>query len=121
VFSKTLTEYGHLLVDDQIITVAGRLNKRDDQPASFSAQRISVPENLDARIPEIVISLPTGFTPEKLEKLKAIIAEFPGPSPCKVKLTGGKVFDLGDTGRLDFEKALAPLRLTFGSNAVKII
>ena len=121
VFSKTLTEYGHLLVDDQIITVAGRLNKRDDQPASFSAQRISVPENLDARIPEIIISLPTGFTPEKIEKLKAIIAEFPGPSPCKVKLTGGKVFDLGDTGRLDFEKALAPLRLTFGSNAVKII
>ena len=57
VFSKTLTEYGHMLVDDQIITVAGRLNKRDNQPASFSAQRISVPENLDARIPEIIISL----------------------------------------------------------------
>jgi hypothetical protein len=110
-----------MLVDDQIITVAGRLNKRDEQPASFSAQRISVPENLDARIPEIIISLPTGFTPEKIEKLKAIIAEFPGPSPCKVKLTGGKVFDLGAAGQLDFEKALAPLRLTFGSNAVKII
>jgi hypothetical protein len=45
-----------------VVTVLGRLNKRDDAPASFSAQRIVVPHNLHERIPEILISLPAGFT-----------------------------------------------------------
>jgi DNA polymerase III subunit alpha len=121
VFAKTLAEFGHLLSDDLVVTVSGRLNKREDAPASFSAQRIVVPENLHERIPEVVLSLPTGFTAEKLEMLKSIIAEFPGLSPCKVRLAGGKIFDLGPTGLLDFEKAVGPLRLTFGTSAVKII
>lgn len=121
VFAKVLAEFGHLLENDLIITITGRLNQRDDAPPSFSAQRIAVPENLDARIPEVMLSLPSGFDAEKLDKLKAIIHEFPGDSPCKVKLAGGKIFDLGPSGLVDFEKAIAPLRLTFGSNAVKII
>jgi hypothetical protein len=53
--------------------------------------------------------------------LKSIIAEFPGPSPCKVRLAGGKIFDLGPSGYIDFEKAVGPLRLTFGTSAVKIV
>ena len=121
VFAKVLGEYGHLLSDDLVVTVTGRLNQRDDAPPSFSAQRVSVPENLGDKIAEVELSLPSGFTEEKLERLKAIIAEFPGTSPCKVKLAGGKVFDLGPSGLVDFEKALGPLRVTFGSNAVKII
>jgi DNA polymerase-3 subunit alpha len=121
VFAKVLAEYGHLLSDDLVVTITGRLNQRDDAPPSFSAQRISVPENLGDKIAEVELSLPSGFTAEKLERLKAIIAEFPGTSPCKVKLAGGKVFDLGPSGLVDFEKALGPLRVTFGSNAVKII
>jgi len=120
VFSKTLTEYGHLLADDLIVTVLGRLNKRDDGPSSFSAQRISVPENLYDRIPVVMLSLPTGFTAEKLDVLKRIIAEFPGQSPCKVELTGGKAFDLGPAGLVDFEKAVGPLRVAFGINSIKI-
>jgi DNA polymerase-3 subunit alpha len=121
VFAKTLAEFGHLLDNDLVVTVLGRLNKRDDAPASFSAQRIVVPQNLHAKIPEILISLPAGFTAEKLESLKDIIAEFPGQSPCKVQLAGGKMFDLGPSALVDFEKALAPLRLAFGSNAVEIV
>ena len=121
VFAKTLAEFGHLLSDDIVVTVTGRLNKRDDAPPSFSANRIVVPENLGERIPEVVLSLPAGFTAEKLDDLKGIIAEFPGRSPVKVKLAGGKVFDLGPSGFVDFEKAVGPLRLTFGSNSVKIV
>ncbi|MFY8239072.1 MAG: DNA polymerase III subunit alpha [Ilumatobacteraceae bacterium] len=121
VFAKVLAEFGHLLENDLIITITGRLNQRDDAPPSFSAQRIAVPENLDARVPEVMLSLPSGFDADKLDKLKAIIHEFPGESPCKVKLSGGKIFDLGPSGLVDFEKAIAPLRLAFGSNAVKII
>ena len=121
VFAKTLAEFGHLLADDLVVTVTGRLNNRDDAPPSFSANRIVVPENLGDRVPEVVLSLPAGFTAEKLETLKSIIGEFPGQSPVKVKLAGGKVFDLGPSGLVDFEKSVGPLRLTFGSNSVKIV
>ena len=121
VFAKTLAEFGHLLADDQVVTVFGRVNRRDDAPLSFSATRIVVPENLDQRTPEILILLPAGFTPEKLETLKGIIADFPGVSPVKIQLAGGKVFDLGPKGLVDYDKAVAPLRLAFGSSAVKIV
>ena len=110
VFAKVLAEFGHLLANDLVVTVTGRLNKREDNPASFSAQRIVVPQNLDQRIPEIVLSLPAGFTAEKLDTLKTIISEFPGMSPpgnriymdnrgnsrantcCKARLLGRAVF-----------------------------
>ena len=70
VFAKVLAEFGHLLDNDQIVTVSGRLNKRDDAPASFSAQKIVVPQNLHNKIPEILISLPAGFSSDKLDSLK---------------------------------------------------
>jgi DNA polymerase-3 subunit alpha len=121
VFAKTLAEFGHLLENDLVVTVTGRLNVREDAPPSFSANRIVVPENLGQRIPEVLIALPSGFSGEKVEALKAIIREFPGTSPVKVKLAGGKIFDLGPTGLIDFEKAVGPLRLAFGTNSVKIV
>ncbi len=120
VFAKVLAEFGHLLANDLVVTVTGRLNKREDNPASFSAQRIVVPQNLDQRIPEIVLSLPAGFTAEKLDTLKTIISEFPGMSPIRIQLPSGKMFDLGGSALVDIEKAVAPLRLTFGSGSVKI-
>jgi len=120
VFAKVLAEFGHLLANDLVVTVTGRLNKREDNPASFSAQRIVVPQNLDQRIPEIVLSLPAGFTAEKLDTLKTIISEFPGMSPIRIQLPSGKMFDLGGSALVDMEKAVAPLRLTFGSGSVKI-
>ena len=119
VFARTLAEFGHLLADDIIVTVTGRLNVRDDAPLSLAAQRISVPENLHLRVPEVLISLPAGFNADKLEALKVILSEFPGASPCKVRLPAGKVFDLGSA--VDFEKAVGPLRLNFGINAVEIV
>ena len=121
VFAKTLAEFGHLLENDLVVTVTGRLNVREDAPPSFSANRIVVPENLGQRIPEVLIALPSGFSGEKVEALKSIISEFPGSSPVKVKLAGGKIFDLGPTGLIDFEKAVGPLRLAFGTNSVKIV
>ena len=68
-----------------------------------------------------MLSLPTGFTAGKLETLKGIIAEFPGVSPVRIQLVGGKMFDLGPGGLVDMDKAVGPLRLTFGSQSVKII
>jgi len=121
VFAKTLAEHGHLLADDTVVTVTGRLNKRDEGPSNFVAQKITAPTNLRDHVPEVVLVLPSGFTSEKLETLKSIIAEFPGASPCKVRLAGGKTFDLGPRGLVDYEKAVGPLRVAFGSSAVSVV
>jgi len=121
VFSKSLAEYGHLLADDTVVTVMGRLNKRDEGPSRFVAHKITAPSNLHEHVPDVILSLPSGFAPDKLETLKAIIAEFPGASPCKVRLAGGKTFDLGPRCLVDFEKAVGPLRVAFGSGSVSVV
>jgi hypothetical protein len=41
-------------------------------------------------------------------------------SPIRIQLPSGKMFDLGGSALVDMEKAVAPLRLTFGSGSVKI-
>ena len=47
VFPRTLMEHGHKLLDDQIVTVKGRLDKRDESRVGFMAQDIQVVEHLD--------------------------------------------------------------------------
>ena len=121
VFARTLAEFGALLADDAIVVVTGRVNRRDDAPPSLMAQRIIAPGNLEQRAPEIVLGLPAAFPAEMLESLKSILADFPGESPVRIRLAGGKMFDLGQEGRVDVEKALGPLRIAFGMNAVSII
>ena len=41
VFPRTFADYGHLLEDDRIVIIRGRVNKRDDQP-KLMAQTIEV-------------------------------------------------------------------------------
>ena len=118
VFARTLTQYGHLLADDIVVTVKGRL-RHDESRLNFSAQHITVIENLDETIPSVVVSLPSGFTDENLAIIKEVIAEYPGPSPVMIGLSSGRVFDTGQT--VDFNKAIGPLRVNFGSSAVKLV
>ena len=120
VFARTLTQYGHLLSDDVIVTVEGRLNKNDER-TSFTAQRIVLVEDLDQKIPEVVVTLPSGLTPENLAVLKEIITEYPGQSPLMIALTSGRVFDTGAGFLVDVDKVIGPLRVHFGANAVKIV
>ena len=119
VFAKTLTQYGHLLDDDVIVIVDGRLN-RSDERTNFTAQKIRVVDDLDRRIPEVVVTLPSGLTPENLDTLRGIILEYPGDSPIKISLSSGRVFDTGANHLVDVDKVIGPLRVSFGANAVKI-
>ncbi|MGA1363179.1 MAG: DNA polymerase III subunit alpha, partial [Ilumatobacteraceae bacterium] len=120
VFARTLAQYGHLLADDVIVTVAGRLNKSDER-TSFTAQRIELIEDLDQRVPEVLVTLPQGFSQDNLTTLRGIIADFPGMSPVKISLSTGIVFDAGERHMVDVDKVIGPLRVNFGANAVKII
>ena len=80
VFPRTMLEVGHLLVDDAVVCVKGRLNTRDDQPSMIC---------LDVRVPDLVLDggpplrlrVPASqLSEEAVERLKALLAEHPGDS-----------------------------------------
>jgi DNA polymerase-3 subunit alpha len=121
VFARTLTQYGHLLADDVVVEVNGRLNRTDEGRSSFTAQKITVIEDLDKRIPEVVVTLPSGITAESLEVLRGIITDYPGLSPIKISLSSGRQFSTGPKLLVDADKVLGPLRVNFGADAVKIL
>ena len=107
VFARTLAQYGHLLGDDIIVTVTGRLN-RSDERSSFTAQKIMPVDDLHQRIPEIIVTLPTGFTETNLATLKEIVTEYPGVSPLKISISSGRVFDTGSDFMVDVDKVIGP-------------
>ena len=120
VFARTLAQYGHMLDDDVIVTVTGRLNKSDDR-TSFTSQKIVQIDDLHQKTPEVIVTLPTGFTEANLATLKEIAVEYPGASPLKISISSGRVFATGANYMVDVDKVIGPLRVNFGANAVKIV
>ena len=119
VFPKTLTEIGHLLTDDAIISVRGRLDRRDDARVGFMAQKVEVLENLGAAGPRavhIVLSA-SAIDEHTIDRLKGILVEFPGDSPVFFDL-GGKVIKLTDAFNVSVDKAMGDLRVAFGDAVV---
>ena len=50
VFPRALMEHGHKLVDDAIVTVKGRVDKRDEVRVGFMAHDVNIIEGLDTRL-----------------------------------------------------------------------
>ena len=121
VFTRALSEYGHLLRDDAIVTVTGRLNRRDENRISVSAQRITVVENLRDRPTALHLQLAThGLSEERVDALKHILIEHPGDCPVVLHLGNGLEMSLGDEVTVDFDKVLGPLRVAFGPSVVAL-
>ena len=119
VFPKTLVDIGHLLADDAIVAVRGRLDRRDDARVGLMAQKVEVLENLGSVGPRTVrLSLSASAVDEgTIERLKAILTEFPGDSPVLLDL-GGRVVKLADAYTVNFDKAIGDLRVAFGDAVV---
>ena len=121
VFTRALSDYGHLLRDDAIITVSGRVNRRDENRVSVSTQRITVLENLHDRPTALHLQLAThGLSAERVDALKQILIEHPGDCPVVLHLGNGLEMSLGDEVAVDFDKVLGPLRVAFGPSVVAL-
>jgi DNA polymerase III subunit alpha len=119
VFPRVMTEQGWKLADDAVVTIRGRVDLRDDVP-KLMAQDITV---LDAtelgQTPPLHLRIPAGaFDDRRLERLKAILAEFPGESPVFLHLGDAQVLRLSDQFCVDLDKAVGELRVAFGYDAV---
>jgi len=80
VFPKTMTDIGHLLADDAVLIVKGRVDKRDDQP-KFIAMGVEVFEGITDGAPPLFLKISPHRVDAKLvDELKALLSRFPGES-----------------------------------------
>lgn len=77
---------GHVIAEDAIITVKGRLSRQKDQP-EIHGQEVSVPDLSDGPSGPVVISLPsTRCTPPVIEQLKDVLGTHPGMTEVRLRL-----------------------------------
>ncbi|MFW2336400.1 DNA polymerase III subunit alpha [Ilumatobacter sp.] len=120
VFPRTLLEQGHKLEDDIIVTVKGRLDKRDESRFGIIAQTIDVLSGLtDGPAPPMRLMLPSHALDElKIQRLKRILRDHPGDSVVQLDIGQGKLLRLADEFRVDIDRAVGELRMAFGHDAV---
>jgi DNA polymerase-3 subunit alpha len=119
VFPKTMTEHGHKLVDDVVVVVRGRVDKRDDTP-KLIAQGIDVVEVSDSSAEPLHLRMPLRLVSSTaVEKLKGLLAEHPGDSPVFLHLGERQVLRLPDQWRVDASNGLlGALSTVLGAGAV---
>jgi DNA polymerase-3 subunit alpha len=118
VFPRVLLEQGHKLVDDAIVTVRGRLDRRDER-VGLMCQDVQVLEGLEVGAPPLTLKLAAASIDEgAIDRLKRILCDHPGESPVFLHLGPGKVLRLADDYAVDLDRAVGELRVAFGHEAV---
>jgi len=118
VFPRTMQEHGHLLADDAIVCVKGRIDVRDDTP-KLVCMELRRPELGDGGAEPLHIVLPPASLGEDtLQRLKRLLVEHPGSSPVFVRL-GTKVLRLADEFSVEASNGLcAELRVLLGAGCL---
>ncbi|HEY4332784.1 MAG TPA: OB-fold nucleic acid binding domain-containing protein, partial [Ilumatobacteraceae bacterium] len=120
VFPRTLSEQGHRLVDDAIVTVKGRLDRRDETRVGFMAQDVAILEGLDTgSAPPLSLRLPATMLNElRIHQLKRILRDHPGESQVFVQFSADKKLRLADDFCVDLDRVVGELRVAFGHDSV---
>jgi DNA polymerase-3 subunit alpha len=118
VFPRTMTEVAHLLADDAIVCVKGRLDLREEQP-KLICMEIKRPE-LKVLDEPLHVELPIhALTDERVESLKRLLSEHPGPSPVLLHV-GAKSIRLASQWSVDTTRGLlAELRVLLGPTCLR--
>jgi DNA polymerase-3 subunit alpha len=120
IFPRTLTEQGHKLAEDVIVSVKGRLDRRDESRFGLIGQTITVLSGLaDGPATPLRLRMPSTSLDElKIQRLKRILREHPGDSVVMVDIGQGQVLKLADEFRVDLDRSVGELRMAFGHDAV---
>ncbi len=96
VFPKTMADIGHMLADDAVLVVKGRVDKRDDQP-KFIAMDVEVFEGITDGAPPLRLKVAAHRLDEHtVAELKTLLERFPGESQVFLHLGDSKVLRLPD-------------------------
>ena len=119
VFPRMMAEHGHKLSDDAVVVIRGRLDRRDES-AKLMAQEISVVDVAElAANPPLRLRIPVSqLDDRRLDRLKAILSEFPGESPVFLDLGDGNVLRLNEQFNVNLGKVIGELRVAFGHDAI---
>jgi DNA polymerase-3 subunit alpha len=122
VFPRVLIEQGHKLTDDAIVTVKGRIDRRDESRLGFMAQDVTILESLDTSgtLP-LHLRVPASMLSESsIQKLRGILSDHPGQSAVYLHIGQGKVLRLADDFRVDLDRVVPELRMVLGHDAVML-
>ncbi|CAB5102554.1 MAG: DNA polymerase III subunit alpha [Actinobacteria bacterium] len=90
-FSKTYNQYSMSLIEDRIVTVRGRVDRREDT-LRFTAIEMSMPDISTGPVGPLVISLPISqCTPPVVERIKEILRSHPGKRAVHLQLSDNGV------------------------------
>jgi DNA polymerase-3 subunit alpha len=114
VFPRMMQEVGHLLADDAVVCVRGRLDLRDEEP-KLTCVELRRPELLPGRTEPLHLDLPVNaLSDERVGRLRQLLADHPGSSPVYLHV-GSKVIRLADDFAVDARPGLlAELRVLLG-------
>ncbi len=120
VFPRVLMEQGHKLIDDSIVTVKGRIDKRDESRIGFMVQDVQILEGLDTgNSAPLRLRVPaTSLNELKIHQIRKILREHPGDSPVYLHIGNGKVLRLADDFCVDLDRVVGELRMALGHDAV---
>ncbi|MPV90306.1 DNA polymerase III subunit alpha [Georgenia ruanii] len=108
-FPQTFATVSTALAEDTIVTVRGRLNRRDDIPTIY-AQEMTLPDVSDAEDGPVSLTLAANrCTGPVVEQLRGILTNHPGPSEVRLRLTSpgrATVMKLADNLRVAPSSAL---------------
>jgi DNA polymerase-3 subunit alpha len=122
IFPRTFGDYGHLLEDDRIVIIRGRVDNRDDAP-KLMAQSIEIFEaDLVGAAPPLRLQVrPDQLSDVLIQKLRAILVDHPGDAPVYIHLNEAKAIRLADQYCVDTSNGLVPdLRVLLGEHAVVV-
>jgi DNA polymerase-3 subunit alpha len=108
-FPSTYQQYATLLVEDEIVVVKGKLDRRDDSP-QLIASELSLADVSASPTGPLVVSLAAKrCTPPLVQQLKDVLSTHPGTTEVHLRLTGSAnitVMKLSDGLRVDPSPAL---------------
>ena len=119
VFPRALSDINHLLADDAVVCVRGRLDLREDEP-KLICMELKRPELvIDDDSEPLQLRLPLNVMSDALMlQLKQLLADHPGGSPVLVHV-GTKVFRLRDEFNVNARAGLlAELRVLLGAGCL---
>ncbi len=119
VFPKTMAAISHLLADDAVLIVKGRVDKRDDQP-KFIAMDVEVFDGITDGAPPLRVKVaPHRLDTATVDELKVLLTRFPGDSQVFLHIGDEKVLRLPDQFCVQASNSLiGELRVLLGSGAI---
>jgi DNA polymerase-3 subunit alpha len=120
VFPRPLMEQSHKLIDDAIVAVKGRIDRRDESRIGFMVQDVTIIEGLDtASAAPLKLRVPaTSLNELKIHQIRKILRDHPGDSPVYLHIGHGKVLRLADEFCVDLDRVVGELRMALGHDAV---